>query len=111
VDFTDCDSGHSGGAVDLHWQGAALIEVRQRQLDDVNDVMQENLAGMRVVKAFVQSEYENRRFDRANRSLQPSQPAPDELCDDFAAVAGVDYQPVHGHCALVWGSGADRGRR
>jgi ATP-binding cassette subfamily B protein len=47
-----------------------LFEVRQQQLDDVNDVMQENLAGIRVVKAFVQSEYENRRFDRANRALQ-----------------------------------------
>ena len=47
-----------------------LFEVRQQQLDGVNDVMQENLAGIRVVKAFVQSEYENRRFGRANQSLK-----------------------------------------
>jgi len=47
-----------------------LFEVRQRSLDGVNNVMQENLAGIRVVKAFVQSEYENHRFDRANRALQ-----------------------------------------
>jgi ATP-binding cassette subfamily B protein len=47
-----------------------LFEVRQRKLDAVNDVMQENLAGIRVVKAFVQSAYENRRFDGANQQLQ-----------------------------------------
>lgn len=53
-----------------------LFEVRQRTLDGVNDVMQENLAGVRVVKAFVQSAYENRRFDRVNRELQQASLAP-----------------------------------
>jgi ATP-binding cassette subfamily B multidrug efflux pump len=41
----------------------------QRKLDTLNQVMQENLAGVRVVKAFVRDEHENARFDRANRDL------------------------------------------
>jgi ATP-binding cassette subfamily B multidrug efflux pump len=41
----------------------------QGRLDDLNTVMQENLAGVRVVKAFVRAEYEIRRFGRANNNL------------------------------------------
>ena len=41
----------------------------QRRLDWLNQVMQENLAGVRVVKAFVRVEHENGRFDQANRDL------------------------------------------
>ena len=41
----------------------------QRKLDRLNQVMQENLAGVRVVKAFVRREHENRRFDQINRAL------------------------------------------
>jgi ATP-binding cassette subfamily B protein len=38
----------------------------QQKLDGINRVMQENLAGVRVVKAFVRGEYENGRFAQAN---------------------------------------------
>ena len=41
----------------------------QRRLDKVNTVLQENLAGVRVIKAFVQERHEIRRFHRANDSL------------------------------------------
>ncbi|MBM4464933.1 MAG: ABC transporter ATP-binding protein [Chloroflexi bacterium] len=41
----------------------------QQKLDTLNQVMQENLAGVRVVKAFVRGEHENARFDQANRDL------------------------------------------
>jgi ATP-binding cassette subfamily B multidrug efflux pump len=41
----------------------------QRRLDDLNTVMQENLAGVRVVKAFVRSEREILRFGTANDNL------------------------------------------
>lgn len=55
-----------------------FFEVVQKKLDGLNSVLQENLAGVRVVKAFVQSEYENHRYHRANRefrkaSLRPMQ--------------------------------------
>ena len=41
----------------------------QRKLDTLNQVMQENLAGVRVVKAFVRDQHENARFDQTNRDL------------------------------------------
>ena len=41
----------------------------QRKLDSLNQVLQENLAGVRVVKAFVRTEHENARFARANDEL------------------------------------------
>lgn len=41
----------------------------QERLDDLNTVMQENLAGVRVVKAFVRGDHEIARFRRVNRAL------------------------------------------
>jgi len=41
----------------------------QDKLDQLNQVLQENLAGVRVVKAFVRSEHENTRFERTNADL------------------------------------------
>ena len=41
----------------------------QRQLDHLNTVFQENLAGVRVVKAFVRAQHEKERFDAVNVNL------------------------------------------
>jgi ATP-binding cassette subfamily B protein len=41
----------------------------QKRIDDLNTVMQENLAGVRVVKAFVRGEHEIKRFQGANERL------------------------------------------
>ena len=41
----------------------------QEKLDWLNQVLQENLAGVRVIKAFVREDYEIGRFERANRDL------------------------------------------
>lgn len=41
----------------------------QRKLDKLNTVLQENLAGVRVVKAFVRADHENARFEQANTAL------------------------------------------
>jgi ATP-binding cassette subfamily B multidrug efflux pump len=41
----------------------------QRRLDSLNIVMQENLAGIRVVKAFVRADHEKQRFDLTNENL------------------------------------------
>ncbi|MBN1314918.1 MAG: ABC transporter ATP-binding protein, partial [Anaerolineales bacterium] len=38
----------------------------QKKLDRMNQVMQENLAGVRVIKSFVLEKHEKGRFDRAN---------------------------------------------
>jgi ATP-binding cassette subfamily B multidrug efflux pump len=45
-----------------------FLKVQQR-LDRLNQVLQENLAGVRVIKAFVRDDYEAGRFERANRDL------------------------------------------
>lgn len=41
----------------------------QKKLDGINHVMQENVAGARVVKAYVKEDYELGRFDTANDDL------------------------------------------
>jgi ATP-binding cassette subfamily B protein len=41
----------------------------QKRLDDLNTVIQENLAGIRVVKAFVRGEHEIERFQGTNEQL------------------------------------------
>jgi ATP-binding cassette subfamily B multidrug efflux pump len=41
----------------------------QQRLDRLNTVLQENLAGIRVVKAFVRTAHEIGRFDKANEGL------------------------------------------
>ncbi len=51
----------------------------QSKLDALNEVMQENLAGVRVVKAFVRADYEKARFGATN----------DALMDQFISVARI----------------------
>ena len=46
-----------------------LYSLVQEKLDALNEVMQENLAGVRVVKAFVRARHEEGRFGRANTNL------------------------------------------
>lgn len=46
-----------------------LFKVIQEHLGDLNTVLQENLAGVRVVKAFVREPYESSRYEVANRAF------------------------------------------
>jgi len=57
------------GVVLIVSRATPLFTSIQRRLDDLNEVLQENLAGVRVVKAFVRAEDENRRFGVINESL------------------------------------------
>lgn len=41
----------------------------QKNLDHVNNVMQENVSGARVVKAYIREDYEQKRFKKANDDL------------------------------------------
>ncbi len=43
-----------------------LYQIVQSKLDGLNNVLQENIAGSRLVKAFVRRDYENQRFESAN---------------------------------------------
>ena len=48
---------------------APLFAIVQKKLDNINHIMQETVAGARVVKAYVKEEYELNRFDEANDAL------------------------------------------
>jgi ATP-binding cassette subfamily B multidrug efflux pump len=48
--------------------GPLYLGVQQR-LDKVNTVLQENIAGVRVVKAFVLADFENERFNTTNQDF------------------------------------------
>jgi len=41
----------------------------QKKLDNLNTVLQENIAGIRVVKAFVRQSYEEKRFEKVNEDF------------------------------------------
>ncbi len=47
-----------------------LYSVVQKKLDRVNSVVQENVSGARVVKAYVKEEHEIGRFNTANKELR-----------------------------------------
>lgn len=47
-----------------------LFSISQKKLDGVNSVVQENVTGARVVKAYTREEHEIDRFDVANREYQ-----------------------------------------
>ena len=54
----------------------ALYDRRQEKQDAVNNILQEDLAGVRVVKAFVREKYEGQRFATAAGNLRQASLAP-----------------------------------
>ena len=46
-----------------------IFLIMQKKLDKLNAILQENLSGIRVIKAFVRGAYEQERFDTANEDL------------------------------------------
>ncbi len=55
------------------WKSGPLFTLLQKRLDRVNSIIGENIAGERVVKAFVQEERENEKFETGNRELVDTQ--------------------------------------
>ncbi|MBQ2600830.1 MAG: ABC transporter ATP-binding protein [Treponema sp.] len=55
------------------WKTNPLFLVLQKALDRLNSIMQENVNGIRVVKAFVQEKTETEKFSRANEHLVDTQ--------------------------------------
>lgn len=56
----------------LFWvlrKSSRMFERVQRKVDTVNRTMQENLMGMRLIKAFYRHRYEKKRFTTANKDL------------------------------------------
>jgi len=50
-------------------QAIPLFRAMQAKIDRINQVTREALAGVRVIRAFVRVDHEERRFDAANRDL------------------------------------------
>ncbi|MBP3878983.1 MAG: ABC transporter ATP-binding protein [Lachnospiraceae bacterium] len=50
-----------------------LFSLLQKKLDDLNNIIGENVSGIRVVKAFVQEKREEARFENANKALVGTQ--------------------------------------
>ena len=46
-----------------------LFELMQKKIDGLNNVLQENLVAIRVVKAFVREDHERKKFNRASDEL------------------------------------------
>jgi ATP-binding cassette, subfamily B, multidrug efflux pump len=51
-------------------RGWSLFEKVQKRLDRVNEVMKENLSGIRLIKAYTRGGYEEKRFHGANEDLK-----------------------------------------
>ncbi len=50
-------------------QAIPLFRTIQARLDRINQIMRENLSGVRVIRAFARTDYERRRFAQANAEL------------------------------------------
>ena len=50
-----------------------LFRSMQAKIDRINQVMRETLSGIRVIRAFVRTEHEEKRFDEASRDLMQTQ--------------------------------------
>lgn len=55
------------------YKGGPLFTRLQSQLDEVNSILQEDISGIRIIKACVRETYEKQRFKKANSSLAETQ--------------------------------------
>ena len=51
-------------------KGSGMFQKVQRKLDTVNNVMDENLTGMKLIRAYGRAEHEGKRFNEANHQLK-----------------------------------------
>ena len=78
---------------------------RQQRLDDLNNTLQENLAGIRVVKAFVREDYEVERFRKRASALQhPAYTAAFRVAFLTPAVTGIAQLSIAG---AIWVGGQE----
>jgi len=51
-------------------KGSVFFKIVQEKLDNVNTVIRENLSGVRVIKAFVRADLEQKKFRKSNEELK-----------------------------------------
>ncbi len=80
-----------------------LAHTVQQKLQNLNTVLQENLAGMRVVKAFAREDYEHDRFDVSNQELRIENV---KLINVFSTFFPLIFMIANlGTAAVVWVGG------
>jgi ATP-binding cassette subfamily B protein len=60
----------------ISWLLQDQYRARQKNLDKVNNVLQEDFSGVRVIKAFVRKDYENNRFKGVNEKFRAASLSP-----------------------------------
>jgi len=85
-----------------------MFRVVQQRLDRMNTVLQENIAGIRLVKAFVREPFEEQRFELGNRAYA------DESAEvmRFASLMppALTLCVNVGLVVVIWAGGLERGR-
>lgn len=86
------------------------FRIMLKKMDQLNRVVQENLSGIRVVKAFVRGEYEDGKFETTTREVRDTQKAAEKLI-----VVNMPIMQLVVYCcivAILWfGRKHDNGRR
>ncbi len=82
-----------------------LFSIVQKNLDKLNTVLQENLMGVRVVKAFVQMRHERNRFETTNESLKDITVKASRIAAVAMPLMGMAVNL--GIVAVVWFGGID----
>lgn len=49
-----------------------LSKIQQKNLDRINSILRENLSGLRVIRAFVNEKFEEKRFEKVNENYASS---------------------------------------
>ena len=80
-----------------------LFMSMQRRLDRLNTVFQENVAGVRVVKAFVRNKYEEERFAKANEDYTAYSSLVTQLMSTMSPVLSVFVNI--GIVLVIWAGG------
>lgn len=84
-------------------KGMPLFRRVQQKLDRLNLVTREGLTGIRVVRAFNRTEYEERRFDEANRELAQSSMRVNRIMAAMEPSMGITFNLTT--IAIVWFGG------
>ncbi|MHC5268246.1 ABC transporter ATP-binding protein [Enterococcus sp. LJL98] len=61
-----------GGVVAIAVYSEPISKMQQKNLDRINGILRENLSGLRVVRAFVNEKFEEKRFEKVNAAYTTS---------------------------------------
>lgn len=55
------------GVIAIAYYSEPISKKQQKNLDKINAILRENLSGLRVVRAFVNEDFESKRFEKVNK--------------------------------------------